>query len=82
SGPSTAGVGGGVWSTVHEYAVAAVVVDPITARTRNVCEPADSPEYDFVLGRLVPQSANADPSSEHWNFVTVCASVYVNEAEV
>jgi hypothetical protein len=35
-----------------------------------------------VLGRVVPQSENPPPSSWHWNFVTACESVYVNDAEV
>jgi hypothetical protein len=35
-----------------------------------------------VLGRVVPQSEKPPLSSWHWNFVTACASVYVNDAEV
>jgi hypothetical protein len=34
-----------------------------------------------VLGLVVPQSVNEEPSSEHWNFVIACESVYVKDAE-
>jgi hypothetical protein len=73
---------GAVTSIDQVYDVAALVAAPETARTRNVCDPgASGPAYVFVLGRVVPQSENADPSSAHWNFVIAWASVYVNDAD-
>ena len=72
---------GGVRSTTQLYEVGELVAEPDTARTWKVCEPPPT-EYDFELGRAVPQSTNVGPSSEHWNFVTDCESVYVNDADV
>ncbi|MBA3842783.1 MAG: hypothetical protein H0X39_09220 [Actinobacteria bacterium] len=57
-------------STVQVNEVAALVPPLPTARTWKVCAPAANPEYAFVAGFVVPQSANAAPSNEHWNFVT------------
>jgi hypothetical protein len=75
---------GAVRSTTHVYDVAELVRLPCcwNARTWNVCEPDANPEYVFVLGRVVPQSTNEPLSNEHWNFVTACESVYVNDADV
>ena len=73
---------GAVRSISHVYAVAALVEEPDTARTSNVCDPAASgPAYDFEDGRVVPQSENEPPSKRHWNFVIAAESVYVNNAD-
>jgi hypothetical protein len=36
----------------------------------------------LVLGLVVPQSVYDDPSSEHWNELTLFESVYLNVADV
>jgi len=66
---------GALRSITHVEDVAELVSDPDTAFTWNVCDPAASPEYVFVLGRVVPQSANEPLSSLHWNFVIAAESV-------
>jgi hypothetical protein len=73
------GTGGGVVSfvTVHVYVASPLVLPPLTAWTRNVCEATLRPVYDLGL----EQAANAPESSLHSN-VAPDSPVKVNVALV
>jgi hypothetical protein len=71
---------GAVWSITQVYEAAELVFAPTSARTWNVCDIADRPEYDFEPVLPEPHAANAEPSSEHWK-LTDEAYEYENDAE-